>query len=77
MWKVFITQCAMLLLASGCAVATGGPSQRAGEPIRAVIKLTRNDRPCLGKPIELTMGLVNEGFVPGASISRTRTTMIH
>ncbi len=60
--KVFITRCALLLLVTGCAGA-GGPSQRAAGPIRAVIKLTHPERPSLGQPIKVTVGIVNEGPV--------------
>ena len=62
MCQRFFILCGMFLTALGCAGVE--PLPRTGETIRAVIKLTHNERPRLGTPIELTLGIVNEGVVP-------------
>jgi len=53
----------MFLLASGCTGVAEERSSRTGRTIRAVLKLSKDERPRLGKPIELTLGIVNEGSV--------------
>ena len=54
--------CWMVLLASGCAGEE--PQGRTGDTLRTQITLTTIERPCLGKPINLDLGLVNNGRVP-------------
>jgi hypothetical protein len=59
MGKGFFVSCAAVFLASGCAAEERSP--RTGESLRTFIKLSEDERPRLGKPILLTLDLVNEG----------------
>jgi len=61
MGKAFFTRCAIFLLASGCTGAAEEQSSRTGGTIRVVLKLSDGERPRLGKPINLTLGVVNDG----------------
>jgi hypothetical protein len=60
--RVFILW-VMVLLASGCTGAAEERSPRTGETLRTFIKLSKDERPRLGKPILLTLGLVNDGVI--------------